>query len=114
MPPPARRPDDLDWFVPHQENKRIIDASAEKLKIAPVKVVITVDRHGNTSAASSLALDASVCAMGRIREGHLVMLEAMGGGFHWGVGADPLVIGEVSLANGLTDARQAHSVAKSE
>ncbi len=76
--------EDLDWFVPHQANKRIIDASAEKLKIAPEKVVITVDRHGNTSAASiPLALDAAV-RDGRIREGHLVMLEAMGGGFTWG------------------------------
>lgn len=75
---------DLDWFVPHQANKRIIDASAEKLKIAPEKVVITVDRHGNTSAASiPLALDVAV-RDGRIQQGHLVMLEAMGGGFTWG------------------------------
>jgi len=75
---------DLDWFVPHQANKRIIDASAEKLKIAPEKVVITVDRHGNTSAASiPLALDVAV-RDGRIQSGHLVMLEAMGGGFTWG------------------------------
>jgi 3-oxoacyl-[acyl-carrier-protein] synthase-3 len=76
--------DDLDWFVPHQANKRIIDASAEKLKIAPEKVVITVDRHGNTSAASiPLALDVAV-KDGRIKQGDLVMLEAMGGGFTWG------------------------------
>ncbi|KAF0122759.1 MAG: 3-oxoacyl-acyl-carrier-protein synthase III [Xanthobacteraceae bacterium] len=76
--------EDLDWFVPHQANKRIIDASAEKLKIAPEKVVITVDRHGNTSAASiPLALDVAV-RDGRIQPGHLVMLEAMGGGFTWG------------------------------
>ncbi|QCI68883.1 beta-ketoacyl-ACP synthase III [Phreatobacter stygius] len=75
---------DLDWFVPHQANKRIIDSSAEKLKIAPEKVVMTVDRHGNTSAASiPLALDVAV-KDGRIRKGHLVMLEAMGGGFTWG------------------------------
>lgn len=75
---------DLDWFVPHQANRRIIDASAEKLKIAPEKVVITVDRHGNTSAASiPLALDAAV-KDGRIKRGDLVMLEAMGGGFTWG------------------------------
>ena len=75
---------DLDWFVHHQANKRIIDASAEKLKIAPEKVVITVDRHGNTSAASiPLALDVAV-RDGRIQPGHLVMLEAMGGGFTWG------------------------------
>ncbi|MEI8144652.1 MAG: beta-ketoacyl-ACP synthase III [Alphaproteobacteria bacterium] len=75
---------DLDWFVPHQANKRIIDASAEKLKIAPEKVVTTVDRHGNTSAASiPLALDVAV-KDGRIKQGDLVMLEAMGGGFTWG------------------------------
>jgi len=76
--------DDLDWFVPHQANKRIIDDSAQKLGIAPEKVVITVDRHGNTSAASiPLALDVAV-RDGRIRQGDLVMLEAMGGGFTWG------------------------------
>jgi len=76
--------EDLDWFVPHQANKRIIDASAEKLKIAPEKVVITVDRHGNTPAASiPLALDVAV-KDGRIKQGDLVMLEAMGGGFTWG------------------------------
>jgi len=76
--------DDLDWFVPHQANKRIIDDSAHKLGIAPEKVVITVDRHGNTSAASiPLALDVAV-RDGRIQRGDLVMLEAMGGGFTWG------------------------------
>jgi len=76
--------DDLDWFVPHQANKRIINASAEKLGIAPEKVVITVDRHGNTSAASiPLALDAAV-RDGRIRRGDLVMIEAIGGGLTWG------------------------------
>jgi 3-oxoacyl-[acyl-carrier-protein] synthase-3 len=76
--------DDLDWFVPHQANKRIIDASAKKLKIAPEKVVITVDHHGNTSAASiPLALCEAVTD-GRIKTGDLVMLEAMGGGFTWG------------------------------
>ena len=75
---------DLDWFVPHQANKRIIDASARKLGIAEEKVVITVDRHGNTSAASvPLALGAAV-EDGRIRKGDLVLLEAMGGGFTWG------------------------------
>jgi 3-oxoacyl-[acyl-carrier-protein] synthase-3 len=75
---------DLNWFVPHQANKRIIDDSAEKLGIAPEKVVITVDRHGNTSAASiPLALDVAV-RDGRIKRGDLVMLEAMGGGFTWG------------------------------
>ena len=76
--------EDLAWFVPHQANKRIITASAEKLGIAPEKVVITVDRHGNTSAASiPLALDVAV-KDGRIREGDLVMIEAIGGGFTWG------------------------------
>jgi 3-oxoacyl-[acyl-carrier-protein] synthase-3 len=76
--------DDLDWFVPHQANKRIIDASAKKLGIAEDKVVITVHLHGNTSAASvPLALGAAV-ADGRIKQGDLVLLEAMGGGFTWG------------------------------
>jgi 3-oxoacyl-[acyl-carrier-protein] synthase-3 len=75
---------DIDWFVPHQANKRIIDASAAKLAIAPEKVVATVDRHGNTSAASiPLALDVAI-KDGRIKRGDLVMLEAMGGGFTWG------------------------------
>jgi len=76
--------EDLNWFVPHQANKRIIDASAHKLHIAPQKVVLTVDQHGNTSAASiPLALAVAV-KDGRIRKGDLVMLEAMGGGFTWG------------------------------
>jgi 3-oxoacyl-[acyl-carrier-protein] synthase III len=76
--------DDINWFVPHQANKRIIDASAHKLHIAPQKVVLTVDRHGNTSAASiPLALAVAV-ADGRIKKGDLVLLEAMGGGFTWG------------------------------
>ena len=75
---------DLDWFVPHQANIRIIDGSAKKLGIAPQKVVTTVDKHGNTSAASiPLALSVAV-ADGRIKPGHLVLLEAMGGGFTWG------------------------------
>ena len=76
--------DDLDWFVPHQANKRIIDASAKKLGIAEDKVVTTVHLHGNTSAASvPLALGCAV-GDGRIRQGDLVLLEAMGGGFTWG------------------------------
>ncbi len=76
--------DSIDWFVPHQANKRIIDASAHKLHIAPEKVVLTVDRHGNTSAASiPLALAVAVND-GRIKKGDLVLLEAMGGGFTWG------------------------------
>jgi 3-oxoacyl-[acyl-carrier-protein] synthase-3 len=76
--------EDIDWFVPHQANKRIIDASAHKLHIAPQKVVLTVDLHGNTSAASiPLALSVAV-KDGRIKKGDLVLLEAMGGGFTWG------------------------------
>lgn len=76
--------DDLDWFVPHQANKRIIDASAKKLGIAEEKVVVTVNLHGNTSAASvPLALAVAV-ADGRVKKGDLVLLEAMGGGFTWG------------------------------
>ncbi|MFG1344452.1 beta-ketoacyl-ACP synthase III [Xanthobacter autotrophicus DSM 431] len=76
--------DTIDWFVPHQANRRIIDASAQKLGIPPEKVVMTVDLHGNTSAASiPLALDLA-CRDGRIKKGHLVLLEAMGGGFTWG------------------------------
>jgi 3-oxoacyl-[acyl-carrier-protein] synthase-3 len=75
---------DIDWFVPHQANQRIIDDSARKLGIAPEKVVTTVAKHGNTSAASiPLALSVAV-ADGRIKRGDLVMLEAMGGGFTWG------------------------------
>ncbi|MBS7699481.1 MAG: ketoacyl-ACP synthase III [Chelatococcus sp.] len=76
--------EDIDWFVPHQANKRIIDASAQKLGIAPEKVVITVDQHGNTSAASIPLALAAACADGRIKRGDLVLLEAMGGGFTWG------------------------------
>jgi 3-oxoacyl-[acyl-carrier-protein] synthase-3 len=76
--------DDVDWFVPHQANKRIIDGSAQKLGIAPEKIVTTVDRHGNTSAASiPLALSVAT-GDGRIKQGDLVLLEAMGGGFTWG------------------------------
>lgn len=76
--------EDLDWFVPHQANKRIIDASAKKLGIAEEKAVVTVNLHGNTSAASvPLALSVAA-ADGRIKKGDLVLLEAMGGGFTWG------------------------------
>jgi len=76
--------EDIQWFVPHQANRRIIDASAKKLGIAEEKVIVTVDQHGNTSAASvPLALSVAV-ADGRIRKGDLVLLEAMGGGFTWG------------------------------
>lgn len=76
--------DSIDWFVPHQANKRIIDASAHKLHIAPEKVVLTVDRHGNTSAASIPLALAAARKDGRIKRGDLVLLEAMGGGFTWG------------------------------
>jgi 3-oxoacyl-[acyl-carrier-protein] synthase III len=75
---------DIDWFIPHQANKRIIDGSAHRLGIAPTKVVSTVDRHGNTSAASiPLALTDAVTDR-RIKRGDLLLLEAMGGGFTWG------------------------------
>jgi len=75
---------DIDWFVPHQANKRIIDGSAHKLGIAPEKVVLTVDRHGNTSAASIPLALADAVADRRIKRGNLILLEAMGGGFTWG------------------------------
>jgi 3-oxoacyl-[acyl-carrier-protein] synthase III len=76
--------DDIDWFVPHQANRRIIDATGKRLGIDPAKVVVTVDLHGNTSAASvPLALDFAV-RDGRIKKGDMVMVEAMGGGFTWG------------------------------
>ncbi|CAN5375013.1 ketoacyl-ACP synthase III [soil metagenome] len=75
---------DVDWVVPHQANARILDATARKLGLAPEKVIVTVDRHANTSAASvPLALDVAV-RDGRIKPGDLVVLEAMGGGFTWG------------------------------
>ncbi len=76
--------DDIDWFVPHQANQRIIDGSAHKLGIDPKKIVSTVDRHGNTSAASIPLALAVARADGRIKHGDLVLLEAMGGGFTWG------------------------------
>tara|TARA_R110000787_G_scaffold28283_21_gene77299 strand:- start:1395 stop:2369 length:975 start_codon:yes stop_codon:yes gene_type:complete len=75
---------DIDWLVPHQANRRILDTTARKLGLPPEKVVITVDRHANTSAASiPLALGVAV-ADGRIQPGQLIVLEAMGGGFTWG------------------------------
>lgn len=75
---------DIDWFVPHQANRRIIDATAHKLGVPQSRVVYTVQDHGNTSAASiPLALAVAV-ADGRIKPGHLVLVEAMGGGFTWG------------------------------
>lgn len=76
--------ENIDWVVPHQANARILDATAKKLKLAPEKVVKTVDQHANTSAASvPLALDAAV-RDGRVQSGDLLVLEAMGGGFTWG------------------------------
>jgi 3-oxoacyl-[acyl-carrier-protein] synthase-3 len=75
---------DVDWFVPHQANKRIIDGSAHKLGVDASKVVTTVDKHGNTSAASIPLALAVARADGRIGKGDLVLLEAMGGGFTWG------------------------------
>ncbi len=75
---------DLDWVVPHQANARILDATARKLGLPPEKVIKTVEQHANTSAASvPLAFDVAV-RDGRIKQGDLVMLEAMGGGFTWG------------------------------
>ena len=80
----GHRPEEVDWVVPHQANKRILDATAKKLGLAPEKVIVTVDQHANTSAASvPLALDTAV-RDGRIRKGDLLVLEAMGGGFTWG------------------------------
>jgi 3-oxoacyl-[acyl-carrier-protein] synthase-3 len=76
--------DDIDWFVPHQANKRILDGTARKLGINPQKIVMTLERHGNTSAASiPLALDTARLD-GRLKTGDMVLLEAMGGGFTWG------------------------------
>jgi 3-oxoacyl-[acyl-carrier-protein] synthase-3 len=78
---------DVDWVVPHQANARILDATARKLGLAAEKVVVTVDKHANTSAASvPLALDTAV-RDGRIKRGDIVVLEAMGGGFTWGAAA---------------------------
>lgn len=77
-------PKDVDWVVPHQANQRILDATARKFRLPPEKVVVTVDQHANTSAASvPLALDTAV-RDGRIKPGQLLVLEAMGGGFTWG------------------------------
>ncbi len=79
-------PEDIDWLVPHQANKRILDSTARKLGLAEEKIVVTVDRHANTSAASiPLALDEAV-RDGRIKKGDLILMEAMGGGLTWGAG----------------------------
>ena len=76
--------EDVDWLVPHQANRRIIDSMGHKLKLPPEKVVVTVDRHANTSAASIPLALAEAVNDGRIKRGHLVLMEAMGGGFTWG------------------------------
>ena len=77
-------PADVDWLIPHQANVRILEATARKLGIDLAKLIVTVDRHGNTSAASvPLALDVAI-RDGRIRPGHKVMLQGVGGGFTWG------------------------------
>ena len=76
--------DAIDWLVPHQANRRIIEHTAKKLKMPFEKVVLTVSEHGNTSAASvPLALNEAVCD-GRIKQGDVILMEAMGGGFTWG------------------------------
>jgi 3-oxoacyl-[acyl-carrier-protein] synthase III len=75
---------EVDWFVPHQANRRILEGTARKLGVSEDRIVITLDRHGNTSAASvPLAFDAAI-KDGRIKPGNLLLLEAMGGGFTWG------------------------------
>ena len=78
------RPEDIDWFVPHQANRRILEGTARKLGLREESIVITLDKHGNTSAASvPLAFDAAI-KDGRIKRGDLILMEAMGGGFTWG------------------------------
>jgi 3-oxoacyl-[acyl-carrier-protein] synthase-3 len=76
-------PEELDWLAPHQANKRIIDSLATKLKLDEKKVILTVDKHGNTSAASIPLALAEAVADGRLKPGHLVLMDAMGGGFGW-------------------------------
>jgi 3-oxoacyl-[acyl-carrier-protein] synthase-3 len=75
---------DIDWFVPHQANRRILDGAARKLGLDQERIVITVDKHANTSAASIPLALTTACTDGRIKQGDLVLLEAMGGGFTWG------------------------------
>ena len=76
--------DDIDWLVPHQANKRIIDATAKKLGMSEDKIVYTIDRHANTSAASIPLALTEAAGDGRIQPGHLILIEGMGGGFTWG------------------------------
>ena len=78
--------DDIDWLVPHQANRRIIDSMASRMKLPPEKVVCTIDRHANTSAASVPLALAEAVADGRVKRGHLVLFEAIGGGLAWGAG----------------------------
>ena len=75
---------DIDWLVPHQANGRIIDGVARKLGLSPEKIVSTIDRHANTSAASIPLALATAVGDGRIQPGHLVLMEALGGGLSWG------------------------------
>lgn len=77
-------PGDIDWFVPHQANKRILDGAARRLNLPPDRIVVTIDRHANTSAASIPLALAEAAHDGRIQPGDLVLMEAMGGGFTWG------------------------------
>ncbi len=77
-------PEEIDWFVPHQANKRIIDAMARKLDLDESRVVVTIDRHANTSAASIPLALAEAAGDDRIKAGDMVLIEAMGGGFTWG------------------------------
>jgi 3-oxoacyl-[acyl-carrier-protein] synthase-3 len=77
---------DIDWIIPHQANLRILDSTARKLNLPPEKIVVTVDRHANTSAASIPLALAEAVDSGRVKPGHLLVLEAMGGGFTWGAG----------------------------
>ena len=80
----GRTPADIDWLIPHQANIRIMQGTAKKLKLPPDRVVVTVDEHGNTSAASiPLALDHAVRS-GQVRRGETLLLEGVGGGFTWG------------------------------
>ena len=76
----------IDWLVPHQANKRILDATARRLGLPAEKMIVTVGHHANTSAASIPLAFSEAVSDGRIRPGHLIVIEAMGGGFTWGAG----------------------------
>ena len=77
------QPDQIDWLVPHQANRRIIDGTAKKLRMPPERVVLTVAEHANTSAASIPLALATAAKDGRLQRGQIVLLDAMGGGFTW-------------------------------